>query len=57
MPPVRDPDPLDSSLDVKSDTFLDGLRGIECAAVEFMDGENRPDSDVGGLFVGEVDAR
>lgn len=59
MPPVRDPLPLplDSSLDVKSDTLVAGLRGMECLAFVLTNAGNCPVSDAGGLFVGEADAR
>lgn len=57
MPPRRDPDPLDSSFDVKSDTLEVGLRGIVCLALALTKAGNCPESDAGAVFVGEADAR
>ncbi len=71
MPPVSDPpappaDDEDASLDVRSDTFGGGLRGMACCrapaaavAVAVANAGNCPGSDAGGpsLAGGEADAR
>ena len=57
MPPVNGVDPLDSSLDVRFDTLVEGLRGMEYLTGASADGDGSLALDSWGLVEGEVEAR